>query len=76
MYVIYDYSGEYGRTACPNNATAIALHLHKTWKGSGLEDYIKVEVHSVHGPYAPKDLVGKPYVYIFDWKRAMNDLMC
>jgi len=76
MYVIYDYDSEYGRTSCPNNAVSIALHLYRKWEGTGLEHYIKVYVHSVHGKYAPEELVGKPFIYEFDWKKSLSDLMC
>ena len=70
-YIIFIDSVEFSRTSCPNHAASFAMTCAKAVGA----DAVTCESHSVWGQYAEPELVGKPFVKLYDWQRAVKELM-
>jgi hypothetical protein len=70
-YVILANGFETARTHCPNEAVSLAMLSSKICD----ESLVTVESHGVWGKYAAPEMVGKPCVHTYDWKRAKRELM-
>ena len=70
-YILFINSVETARVDCPNKAAGIALDAARIHGA----DAVTVETHGVWGQYAAPELIGKPCVFVYDWQRAVKELM-
>lgn len=71
-YVIVDWDSVFGKTKCPNEATAMCLERYRTG-GKELSEFIKCYHVGTLGQYS--ETPEKRVVEEFDWNNALRQLM-
>ena len=71
-YVILDWDSVFGKTTCPNTATAMCLERSRTG-GEGLKQFVKAYSVGTMGKY--HHTPGERYCWEYDWERAVGELM-